>query len=342
MPESPTARVTRKRRKTRKLVLVAMLGTILIYTMDGLRLATQVETIDLFKDMDQPFIAPNAAGYVSYGSNNILNRETTYTGSGSSGNEIKQMTHQYAPITNYNNDDMVPKTLSSHSNIHDSMLNDVAGKVAELLRDSSKKMEDMKLVVTFDKSHIPKASLPSGLRVSPGEPLPGQDIQLERNKPYKPSKHLLSRIKTSPHEIAGLHCTLYGGPNSAAATKEVVYWEDNIADSSYMSPFFHQNQNMADDDNVSFKVARDSNSKYISFVPDPGGFNNNRMAFEMYLVLSAAMGRTLVLPPKHHYPLMVSTRCYKHFFVCPTHFDLILFQQMLVWYHIEEGRFKTR
>lgn len=37
-----------------------------------------------------------------------------------------------------------------------------------------------------------------------------------------------------------------------------------------------------------------------------GGFNNNRMAFETALILSVSMGRTLVLPPKQQYPLLVS------------------------------------
>jgi len=37
--------------------------------------------------------------------------------------------------------------------------------------------------------------------------------------------------------------------------------------------------------------------RYLTFVPDPGGFNNVRMGLENALVLARASGRTLVLPP---------------------------------------------
>jgi hypothetical protein len=38
-------------------------------------------------------------------------------------------------------------------------------------------------------------------------------------------------------------------------------------------------------------------TKYISFVPDRGGWNNVRMSMEIIFVIAAATGRTLVLPP---------------------------------------------
>jgi GDP-fucose protein O-fucosyltransferase len=37
--------------------------------------------------------------------------------------------------------------------------------------------------------------------------------------------------------------------------------------------------------------------KYITFEPDVGGWNNIRMQMESVLVMAAATGRTLVLPP---------------------------------------------
>jgi hypothetical protein len=39
-------------------------------------------------------------------------------------------------------------------------------------------------------------------------------------------------------------------------------------------------------------------TKYISFSPDRGGWNNIRMSMEIIFVIAAASGRTLVLPPE--------------------------------------------
>ena len=39
-------------------------------------------------------------------------------------------------------------------------------------------------------------------------------------------------------------------------------------------------------------------TKYISFTPDRGGWNNIRMSMEIIFVIAAASGRTLVLPPE--------------------------------------------
>lgn len=41
-----------------------------------------------------------------------------------------------------------------------------------------------------------------------------------------------------------------------------------------------------------------SQQYYLTFTPDPGGWNNIRMSMEIIFVLAAATGRTLVLPPK--------------------------------------------
>lgn len=80
------------------------------------------------------------------------------------------------------------------------------------------------------------------------------------------------------HPIAGLSCSDHGGPDDES-TSEMVFWSDIPSDSNYKSPFYDP-------------------EKYITFEPDGGGWNNIRMAYETILVLSHAMGRTLVLPPE--------------------------------------------
>ena len=86
-----------------------------------------------------------------------------------------------------------------------------------------------------------------------------------------------------------------------------MYWEDIPSDAKYEGPFYQNNQR----DKNGLRGERDSLSKYLTFEPDTGGFNNNRLAFETALILSVAMGRTLVLPPRQQIPLMVSRQIYR-------------------------------
>ena len=46
-----------------------------------------------------------------------------------------------------------------------------------------------------------------------------------------------------------------------------------------------------------FEGKKTDKTKYISFVPDRGGWNNIRMNMEIVFIIAAATGRTLVLPP---------------------------------------------
>ena len=167
----------------------------------------------------------------------------------------------------------------------------------------------------------------SRLRYSPGIPLPNQHVQEKmdflgkgmKKKKFKPTKQLLNQVKTYPHTISGLNCLLYGGP-SHTSCQEIVYWKDIPSDSEYTSPFYyskkqHQGVNIMDDDITANQrpylraneISRDSTNKYLIFQLDDNDWNNKRMVFETFLALSAAMGRTLVLPPREGLPISVSS-----------------------------------
>jgi len=65
----------------------------------------------------------------------------------------------------------------------------------------------------------------------------------------------------------------------------LAYWNDpqGTQDVNFKSPFLGENSS--------------GETKYLSFVPDFGGWNNIRMGLETIIVLAAVTGRTLVLPP---------------------------------------------
>lgn len=69
---------------------------------------------------------------------------------------------------------------------------------------------------------------------------------------------------------------------------DIVYWNDpqGTRDREFVSPFV---------------TPKDY---YLTFEPDPGGWNNIRMSMEIIFVLAAATGRTLVLPPKAPFYLL--------------------------------------
>jgi len=90
------------------------------------------------------------------------------------------------------------------------------------------------------------------------------------------------------HKLAGLKCQeKYGGPDDEYAEKEMAFWSDIPSDATYKSPFMDVKQ-----------------ERFLTFEPDHGGWNNIRMAMETALVMSHAMGRTLVLPPEQRFYLL--------------------------------------
>ena len=91
------------------------------------------------------------------------------------------------------------------------------------------------------------------------------------------------RINTTTitqRKLAELNCDRWGGPSKDLA-QEMVYWEDIPSDEHFVSPF-----------------KREGETKYMTFEPDGGGWNNIRMAMESTIGLAVAMGRTLVMPPQ--------------------------------------------
>jgi len=80
----------------------------------------------------------------------------------------------------------------------------------------------------------------------------------------------------------------------------LAYWNDPIGarDLNFQSPF---------------SAASDGGTtKYITFAPDRGGWNNIRMSMEIIFVIAAATGRTLVLPPKEPLYLLQNDAAARH------------------------------
>ena len=84
------------------------------------------------------------------------------------------------------------------------------------------------------------------------------------------------------HKVAGLSCSDHSSPIPDEDVQGMVYWSDIPSDSHFESPFK--------------KVG--PTTKYLTFEPDEGGWNNIRMSMETAVTMALAMGRTLVLPPE--------------------------------------------
>ena len=97
------------------------------------------------------------------------------------------------------------------------------------------------------------------------------------------------------NSIAGLNCDKYGGPPAAVA-QEMVYWRDIPSDNDYESPF-----------HKSSSLSSTRTTRYMTFEPDGGGWNNIRMSMETCLAMAVATGRTLVLPPSQQMYLLGDT-----------------------------------
>jgi len=83
----------------------------------------------------------------------------------------------------------------------------------------------------------------------------------------------------------------------------MVFWSDIPSDASYLSPMHPLNDPHSPDDA----------ERFLTFEPDHGGWNNIRMAMETAMVMSHAMGRTLVLPPEQRMYLLDKGKKDDHF-----------------------------
>ena len=115
------------------------------------------------------------------------------------------------------------------------------------------------------------------------EPDPDEQVdRLNKEKEGPPMDVLRSDSKDSDIQFPTLDCQAFGGPSKEVA-QEMVYWADISSDAQWQSPF---------------RAKTSQDTKYLTFEPDGGGWNNIRMAMESVIGLAIAMGRTLVMPPQ--------------------------------------------
>ena len=98
---------------------------------------------------------------------------------------------------------------------------------------------------------------------------------------------LIKKIQYSPKNgtVHNLKCDAFGGPDDLTAAEEMVYWLDIPSDSTFVSPFKHNDE-----------------EQYVTYEPDYGAFNNMRMTWENVVVFAIVTGRTLVLLPERRFP----------------------------------------
>ena len=108
----------------------------------------------------------------------------------------------------------------------------------------------------------------------------------QEKAPYKPTAEELQLARG----VAGL--PFDQTPALIGAKRGHVQCDVNVDDLVY----WNSPQGTRDQEFVTH--FKDPTDRYLTFEPDPGGWNNIRMSMEVIFVMAAATGRTLVLPPR--------------------------------------------
>ena len=133
--------------------------------------------------------------------------------------------------------------------------------------------------------------------LEPNQPSPVgalADISLIKG-PFPRPTHLSRGVAGLPiAETPALSGASRGTITCDANVDDLAYWNDpqGTRDMSFVSPFR--------------RSSATDNPQYITFWQDAGRMNNIRMALEILMIIAAATGRTLVLPPQQNFHLEVS------------------------------------
>lgn len=135
-----------------------------------------------------------------------------------------------------------------------------------------------------------------------GEPEILMDVKESRKVPTIGFSDLVEDVGFSSRPVArGLAGRpLQDTPAAVGASRAHIECDVNVDSLAY----WNDPQGQRDLDFVSPFVTKGDETKYISFLPDRGGWNNVRMSMEIIFVIAAASGRTLVLPPEQNLYLL--------------------------------------